>query len=587
MHSRWLINRTNPEYVRYLSQAASVSPVFAQVLINRGIRTAAELNDFLHPGITGLSDPFELPSMKPAVERVKTAFRRKERILVHGDYDTDGLTATAILMEALKHIGLDVHYFIPNRMLHGYGFHNHAVDLAKNLGVKLIITVDCGITSLEAVTYAKQAGIDVIITDHHEPVVQGMREGGSGIGSNSTNPQPLSPIPLYVLPDALAVVNPKLGTHDSKLANLSGAGVAFKFAEALADEEGLPYSRDDVVLLFDLAALGTLADVVPLTGENRIMLREGLKLIHSGLRPGIRALREVAGLNGKETKAGRLSYTLVPRINAAGRIADAQDVVKLLLSGSEEESFRLSSWLDSLNARRQRIEGEVYEEALAKLREKDNGPAIVLAGEGWHQGVLGIVAARIAEEFYRPAFVFSIENGTAKGSARSIPSFDICKGLSEGADLLLSFGGHKQAAGIKLRAEYLSAFEKTMSRIVSRTPSGQPVLEIDAGIGLSEVTCGLVQEFSLLEPCGCGNPEPLVGSKELEVVSPRIVGDRHLKMKLKKASLSLDAIGFAMGGDLEELQGSALVDAVFTPAINEWNGGRYLQLILKAIRPSA
>ena len=478
MHSRWLINKTNPEYVKYLSHAASISPVFAQVLINRGLKTVADINDFLYPSITDFSDPFELPSMKTAVERVKLALHRHERILVHGDYDTDGLTATAIMLQALGGIGLDTRYFIPNRMLHGYGFNNPAVDMAKKLGVKLIITVDCGINSFETVSCAKMAGIDVIITDHHEPTLneeqamsneqRAMSKGEEG--PSITNHKSQITNHHFKVPDAVAVVNPKLETHNSKLSNLSGAGVAFKFAEALAMEGGLPYSRDNVIALLDLAALGTMADVVPLTGENRIIVKEGLKLIQAGSRPGIRALKEVSGLNGKETRAGRLSYTLVPRINAAGRIADSQDVVKLLLTESEEESLKLSLWLDNLNRKRQEIEGEVYQEAMEKLREADMASAIVLAGEGWHQGVLGIVASRIAEEFYRPAFIFSLENGIAKGSARSIPSFDICRGLAESRDLLLSFGGHKQAAGIKLKAEDLPAFEKAISGIVKGLP---------------------------------------------------------------------------------------------------------------------
>jgi len=588
MHSRWLINRTNPEYIQYLSKTASISPVLAQVLINRGLKTVSDINAFLHPGITSLSDPFDLPSMKAAVARIRTALERQEGILVHGDYDADGLTATAIMLQVLRGIGLEAFYFIPNRMLHGYGFHAPAVDIAKKLGARLIITVDCGIASFEAVSYANKSGIDVIITDHHEPVVKGIREWGLGIG-NSTNPQPLTPNPLYVLPDAVAVINPKLKSPESRLSSLSGAGVALKFAQALAMEEGVPFSDDDVLQLYDLAALGTLADVVPLTGENRVILKEGLKSVHDGPRPGIRALKEVSGLNGKEMKSGRLSFTLVPRINAAGRIGDAQDVVKLLLSEKEEEVLELSSWLDRLNRERQQIEAEVFQEALEKLRGADIPSAIVLAGEGWHQGVLGIVASKLAEEFYRPAFIFSIENGIAKGSARSIPSFDICRGLTDTGGLLLSFGGHKQAAGIKLKAEDLQAFEKSIAGIVDATlePSDlQPVLEIDATIRLSEITHELVQEFSLLEPFGFGNPEPLTGEKNLEVVSPRIVGDRHLKMRLKKEHTSLDAIGFNMGGLLQELQG-APVDAVFTPAVNDWNGGRYLQLILKAVRPSA
>jgi single-stranded-DNA-specific exonuclease len=586
MHSRWLINRTNPEFVRYLSHAASISPVFAQVLINRGLKTTADINDFLYPSITGFSDPFKLPSMKAAVARVKLALHRHERILVHGDYDTDGLTATAIMLQALRCIGLEAFYFIPNRMLHGYGFNNPAVDMAKKLGVKLIITVDCGINSFESVSCADKAGIDVIITDHHEPTLSDEQRAMS----NEQEAKSITHYPFKV-PGAIAVINPKLEAHNSKLSNLSGAGVAFKFAEALAMEGGLPYSRDDVIPLLDLAALGTMADVVPLTGENRLIVKEGLKFINAGSRPGIRALKEVSGLNGKETRAGRLSYTLVPRINAAGRIADSQDVVELLISESEEESLKLSLWLDNLNRKRQEIEGEVYQEAFERLREADMAPAIVLAGEGWHQGVLGIVASRIAEEFYRPAFIFSLENGIAKGSARSIPSFDIVKGLAESRDFLLSFGGHKQAAGIKLKAEDLPAFAHAISGIVKgclNESELQRVLEIDANIRLSEVTHELVDEFSLLEPFGLENPEPLTGAKGLEVVSPRIVGNKHLKMRLKKESISLDAIGFDMGGLLEELsrKPSGLAEAVFTPAINDWNNSRCLQLVVKAIRSS-
>ena len=585
MHSRWVINRTNPEYVQYLSRTASISPVFAQVMINRGMKTAADIKDFLYSGVTSLADPFELPGMHDAVERVKIALQRQERIFIHGDYDTDGLTATAIMLQVLRSNGLDACYFIPNRILHGYGFHSSAVDMARKLGAALIITVDCGITSLEAVSYAKASGIDIIITDHHEPLLRHRPEAGSRSADVTA-----SDTSDFLVPDATAVINPKLEMHNTKLSALSGAGVAFKFAQALALEGDLSCTGDDVLPLLDLAALGTMADVVPLTGENRIIVKEGLKIIRDGSRPGIRALKEVSGLDGKEVRAGRLSFTLVPRINAAGRIADAQDVVKLLLTESEEEALDLSSWLDRMNTERQKIEEDVCREALEMLRGTDTDSVIVVSGEGWHQGVLGIVASRVADAYYRPAFVFSVEDGIAKGSARSIPAFDICTGLSQTSDLLLAFGGHKQAAGAKLKAENLPAFEKMIRKIFQESSdlsALHPVLEIDADISLSEVTYGLAQELGLLEPFGFGNPAPLIGSKALEVVSPKIVGDKHLKMRLKGGDLSLDAIGFAMGAFLEEHRDTRVIDAVFSPEVNEWNGGSYLQLILKAIRPSA
>ncbi|MEK7333681.1 MAG: DHH family phosphoesterase, partial [Nitrospirota bacterium] len=469
MHRKWLVSRTNPEYIRYISKAVSISPALSQILINRGLKTPQEINDFLKPGISGLSDPFELPGIKTAVERIKHALDINERILVHGDYDADGLTATAIMVHALRMHGLDVHYFIPNRIAHGYGFNPAAVKIAKELGATLIITVDCGITSFEAAAYAKAEGIDVIITDHHEPVKSRIQDTGYRMQDKKEHASCIVHHASFELPDTVAVINPKLATCNLQLASLSGAGVAFKIAQALcsaSEQWTVPAHRhyqqtptlctDTVNCLLDLAAIGTMADVVPLTGENRIIVREGLKLIHEGRRLGIKALKSIAGLDGRQIRAELLSFTIIPRINAAGRLADSQDVVRLLLSDKEEEALELSSWLDRLNSERQKLDEEVYQEALSRLAAKEHDSVIVLSGEGWHLGVVGIVASRLAEKFYCPAFIFSEENGIAKGSARSIPSFDLCKGLSEcnrlgrpagAGELLLSFGGHKQAAG--------------------------------------------------------------------------------------------------------------------------------------------
>ncbi|TAL24512.1 MAG: single-stranded-DNA-specific exonuclease RecJ [Nitrospirae bacterium] len=571
MNRRWRVSRTNPEYIRYISKTASVSPVLAQILINRGLKTQQEINDFLNPDISGLSDPFELPGVKDAIERIKYALDINERVLVHGDYDADGLTATAIMVQALKMHGLDVHYFIPNRIAHGYGFNPPAVKTAKELGATLIITVDCGITSFEAAAAAKAEGIDVIITDHHEPVKAATRD-----------PQSPIPNPSFLVPDAVAVINPKLSALSSQLSALSGAGIAFKIAQALSAIDATRCTPCD---LLDLAAIGTMADVVPLTGENRIIVKEGMRLIQEGRRLGIKALKNTAGLNGRQLRAGLLSFTIIPRINAAGRLADSQDVVRLLLSDEEEEALELSSWLDRLNSERQKLDEEVYQEAVSKLDATGSDSVIVLSGEGWHQGVVGIVASRLAEEFCRPAFIFSIENGIAKGSARSIPSFDLCRGLSECKHLLLSFGGHKQAAGVKLKAENISEFEKAMQAVIKSSLSDDDfisLLEIDADITLAEANHNLIKELSMLEPLGFGNEEPFLGSKRLDVINPRIVGNNHLKMKLKQGSQIIDAIGFDMG----KPNPPDIIDAVFTLNINEYNGNSYLQLNLKAFRPS-
>ena len=579
MHRRWLVNRTNTEYLSYLSKAASISPVFAQILINRGIRTVSAVQAFLHPSFTALSDPFDLQGMKEAIERITVARHLGEKVLVHGDYDADGLTATAIMVSALRTAGLDAGYFIPHRMLHGYGFHAAGVEAAEKAGARLILTVDCGISSFEAADRARDLGIDVIITDHHEPVVNGQRAGYA-----AKDP------PDFMVPNAVAVINPKLSPHVSNLTVLSGAGLAFKLAQAMAADKNLKFSPDDLPPLLDLAALGTVADVVPLVGDNRIMVRDAMPHIQGGSRRGLQALKQAAGLDGRQIKAGLLSYTLVPRINAAGRIAEAHDVVRLLLSEEEDEAYELAAWLERMNGERQRVEETVYQGALERVKQSDTDAVIVLAHETWHQGVLGIVASKMVEAFHLPAFIFSVEDGIAKGSARSIPVFDICKGLEQCGDLLLSFGGHKQAAGVKLRAGDLPAFAQRMKEIFLRDTAGEAtehLIEIHAAVTLADVKSSLMREMEMLEPFGHGNPEPLLGAKNLALIGPKVVGSRHLKLKVKNGPLSLDAIGFDMGSLIDDLVPSVPYDAAFTPAYNEWNGNRYLQLVLRGLRPSA
>jgi len=558
---RWFVQRTNPDYIKYLSRTASVSAAFAQILVNRGINTPGDIKAFLDPALERLSDPLELSGMKEAVETVRNAISAGRKIVVHGDYDADGLTGTAVMVTALRRLGAEVYHFIPERMVHGYGFNPPGVEYAKKVGAGLIITVDCGISSMEAVQTAASAGIGVVVTDHHEP-------GRDAAGAP-------------VLPQARAVVNPKLCSE--KNIPLSGSAVAFKLASALLGPEA---SSD----LLDLAALGTIADVIPLIDESRVIVRHGLRLINEGLRPGIKALKEVAGLNGREASAGRLAFTVIPRLNASGRIDNPREVIKLLLSGDHAESAAIAGRLHELNLKRQAIEEEIYQEAVSVLKDKGYDRAIVLASEGWHEGVVGIVAARLAEAFYRPAFVFNIKDGVAKGSARSIPPFDLYSGISRCRDLLLSFGGHKQAAGLKLSIEDLGRFEEAMNRIVAETLTEEdlvPTLTIDAAVDLQEVNFGLVREISLLEPLGCGNPEPVLGTKGLEVMGPRVVGNNHLKMRLKHRFCTLDAIGFSMGELIERIGPDGMVDAVYTPAVNEWENRKTLQLHLRAFRRSA
>ncbi|HMK55954.1 MAG TPA: single-stranded-DNA-specific exonuclease RecJ [Dissulfurispiraceae bacterium] len=563
--SRWLVTRTNREYVDYVARLSGLSSPLSQALINRGIKTAEQLDSFLNPRLTMLGDPFDLPGMRQAVRRVSEAVKSGETIFIHGDYDADGVTAAAILVNALERLGARPLYHIPARKS-GYGLGAEGIRKAREAGASLIITVDCGITSFDAISAAKSFGIDVIVTDHHEP----SRNGG--------------PDHAVMLPDAFAIINPKLASAGASYADLSGAGVAFRLAQALHDN-----NLDKVMDLIDLAAIGTAADIVPVTGDNRIILKEGLSLIQAGTRPAIKALKDVSGIAPGAMRASSMHFMLVPRINAAGRIADATDVVKFLLTESVHEAARLAEWLNGLNALRQEIGESVYDEAMGMMLkgDLDSAGAVVVAKEGWHRGVLGIVSARITDAFYRPSFVLSIEDGIAKGSARSIPSFDIHEGLSRCNGMLHAFGGHKQAAGLTLAASDIDAFRSVISRIVLNVVTLEdmtPLLRIDAPLTLSDVTADFVQEITRLEPFGCGNEEPLFGAKGLEVSQSRVVGNNHLKLYLKQNGKGIEGIGFGLGDMIEAARPGTLVDAAFVPVMNEWEGGRSLQLNLKSIR---
>ncbi|MFO0752599.1 MAG: DHH family phosphoesterase [Thermodesulfovibrionales bacterium] len=575
---KWLVNRTNTDYVEYIARTASLSPVFAQILINRGIKSPGQLDAFLNPSLARLSDPFDLPSLSTALERIRRALKNGERILIHGDYDADGVTATAIMVEGLRERGGDVHYFIPDRLAHGYGFGAAGIERAKAVGAGLLITVDCGITSFDAVSSARFLGIDVIVTDHHEPV-------RSGEGALSAGQEGGADAARFLLPDAAAVVNPKAFPEAAHLSGLSGAGVAFKIMQGLSGDDPALVHR-----FLDLAALGTAADVVPAVGDNRIILKEGIKLIQSGQRAGIRALKSAAGIRSDSFKTSLLYYLLIPRINAAGRIADATDVVRLLTTQSDSEAEALAEWLNGLNMKRQEIEETVHNEALGMLGKMEIGDgAIVLASEGWHLGVVGIVASKIAEKYYRPAIVLSVQEGVAKGSGRSIPPFDMHSGLSCCRDVLQRFGGHKQAAGVGLTAENIPELRRRLSSLMLQELNADdliPVLNIDAAVMMSEVSIALIDELARLEPFGYGNEEPVLGARNLEVLQPRIVGNNHLKMHVRQNGRRVDSIGFTFGGLLQHLEENRFIDAAFLPVINEWDGGRYLQLNLRAIRPA-
>lgn len=562
MNHKWVVSRTNPEFLDHLSREASISRVFAQVLVNRGFKDAASIKDFLNPSMESLHDPFLMPDMDRAVLRLKTAHEKNETVLVHGDYDADGITSTALLVSVLRKIGIKTFYHIPNRMTEGYGFGDKGIEKALECGAGLIITADCGISSAKEVAVANSKGIDVIVTDHHEPPEE--------------------------LPDAVAVVNPKRKDSEYPFKYLAGVGVVYKLAQALITKCQMSNIECQIEKLLDLVALGTIADSVALIGENRTFAAYGLEEIRrEHCRPGLAALKEVAGVES-DIQSWRLSYTLIPRINAAGRLDDASEVVELLLTEEQSKAEEIAQHLDEQNMERKKIEASVLESALKMIDSENPGSAIVLWSDEWHPGVIGIVASRLVGMFYRPVFLFSVKGSVAKGSARSIPPLNLYEAIVEGSDLLIAFGGHHQAAGLKILAKNLLAFREKMNGQVEKRLSPDemlPVIAIDAALRFSDINFSIVRELDLLEPFGESNREPVFATKDIEIVNHRIVGKNHLKMRLRQNRKDMDAIGFNQGDMIEEIESASSLDVAFVPGINEWNGMKNLQLNVKAIRP--
>ncbi len=562
IHSNWLVSRTNPEFLEHLAGRMSISPVIAQVLVNRGMKDNDAIQEFLYPSLDDLHDPFLMPDMDRAVERLKAAMEKDETVLIHGDYDAAGITSVALLVDTLKKYGLKTHYHIPNRIREGYGLSDKGIEKAGAVGAALIITADCGITSADEVAKARSMGIDVIVTDHHEPPEK--------------------------LPDAAAVVDPHRADSLYPFKYLAGVGVVYKLIQALVQDTG----RDDIHPedLLDLAALGTIADSVPLLGENRIIVSQGLQMINDSLcRTGVNALKESAGVNGG-SRAGSLSYSLIPRINAAGRLDDAGEVVELFLSHDKAKAKGIAGLLEEQNRKRQRIERDVLKQALDMIDPDRLEGAIVLSSPDWHPGVIGIVASRLVDRFYRPVFLFSEKDSVAKGSARGIPPFHLYNAIAECEDLLIGFGGHRQAAGLSISTDNLPAFQERINTIVARSLSAEdmvPVLEIDAAVNFTELNFNLVKELSILEPFGNANRQPVFGARDTSIVNWRIVGNNHLKMQLRQSGLNMETIGFSMGRQMKDMSSAPSLDIAFVPSINEWNGVRNLQLTLKAVRPGS
>jgi single-stranded-DNA-specific exonuclease len=550
-----------------LANELKVSAVTARLLAMRGLTNADEASRFLNPSLDQLHDPLRLAGLECAADRLMTAIANRDRISVHGDYDVDGITSTVILRRALELLGADVTHFIPERLTDGYGLQPGTIDRLHAEGVRLIVSVDCGIRGADAARRARDLGVDLIITDHHEPDTE--------------------------LPDCCAVVNPK--RHDCTYPdkNLAGVGVALKLVQALCHRAGKSAWMPAFV---KIASIGTLADVVPLIGENRIIAKLGLQMLTKGPhKVGLRALLEAAGLNGKTIDSYHIGFMVAPRINAAGRMSTPDIATRLLLAADEtlgEEAKALAAQLEEENTRRRQEDQDILAKA-KKIVETDPDvgarSVLVVAGEGWHRGVIGIVASKLVDAFYRPAIVLSIDGDIAHGSCRSIPGFDMLACLESAAPLMKRFGGHKAAAGLQLDAARIKDFRQAVNAHADEIlgPDDlRPSLWLDGPLAFSDINDRVMSEFAAMAPFGPGNPRPRFHTGPVSIVDgPRLLKERHLKMSVKQNGRVLRAIQWNAAERNDRL--TAMKDGVeiaYTVEENEYQGTKYVELRLEDFR---
>jgi single-stranded-DNA-specific exonuclease len=568
MQKTWEIQTTNAEATARVVNLVDCHPATASVLVQRGLDSEKDIQAFLHPSLHHLRPPFGIAGMIEAVTRISNALRDTEKILIFGDYDVDGVTATTLLYQFLKAIGADVSCYIPHRVTEGYGLKaSHITDIAIPRGINVLLTVDCGVSSHEAVSLAKDNDIAVIITDHHD-------------------------IPRK-LPDALAVINPKRHDCHSGLENLSGVGLAFYLAVALRKhlrDHGFFQNREEPNLKksCDLVALGTVSDMVPLVHENRILTCAGIEILRSANRPGIKALADACGVDHHHIDAQDISFRFGPRINAAGRMDHAEIAARLLKTHLPEKAGQDADLLSKLNSQRQQEEESVLADILARL---DRDPSLarrncmVLAGPDWHEGVVGIVAARLTRLYFKPAILISVKKGMGKGSARSIPGIDIRSALTACAHMLHGFGGHPMAAGLQIPADQIEPFWDRLSQVIDQVASPQaftPKVTIDYTLELSDITTKLLDEVASLGPFGIQNSEPVFMANNVHVHASKVVGKGHRRMLLSssadKKNKGLWAIQF--NADPNSIHVNQFTKIAYCLQWNRWNGHKSIQLLV-------
>jgi single-stranded-DNA-specific exonuclease len=562
----WKIKDVSDELsVQRLTDSLNISPILARLLVLRDIKTFNQAKQFFRPSIDLLYDPFLLDQMESATTRVITALTENQKICIYGDYDVDGTCATALLYMFLKELDANVEFYIPRRLEEGYGLSNSAIDSVKEKGTKLMIAVDCGITAITETDYANQLGIDVIICDHHQPKEE--------------------------IPRAFAVLDPLKPGCNYPFKYLSGAGVAFKLAQGLCERIG---KRGLPLKYLDLVALAGAADIVPLIDENRILVNEGLNQINLNPRPGIEALIEMSRLQTGHLTSGQIVFTIAPRINAVGRLGDAERAVNLLIANNKKDALKLAEVLETENYERRKIDVDTFEAAKELVDTQidlDEELAIVLHNENWHPGVIGIVASRLVEKYYRPSVLLTTIDGIAKGSARSINGFNIYEALQQCDDLLLHFGGHQAAAGLALELDKVDEFRARLNEVLKSSITSEDLSEeisIDSKIRFAEITPKFIRILDQFAPFGPGNLRPVFLSEGVQTAgTPRIVGNNHLVVGLKQTGTDkvFDSIGFNMGDHYEMIiQNHSQLDIVFSVDKTIRDNRIFPQLKLKDIK---
>ncbi len=561
MIKKWEFYNSDEKLVNEICEKYNLNKVIGKIIVNRHVVNDEDVRIFITPTRDDFHNPFLFKGMDIAVDRIIKAINNKEKILIYGDYDVDGITSTTVLKKYLMDRGISVDTYIPNRLHEGYGLNKKAIDTIKERNIDLIITVDCGISAIEEVDYAVRLGMDIIVTDHHE------------VGEK--------------LPNALAVIDAKRKDNTYPFRALAGVGVVFKLIQALSIK--LEIKPEEYLKYLDLVCVGTISDIVPLEGENRTIAKLGLMLIKVTRNLGLRELIKSSGY--KEIDSNTISFGVAPRINACGRMGHEEEALKLFLAEDLESATKITKELNEYNTLRQSTEKAIYEEAVQQIEKNhlDENNSIVLGGKGWHHGVIGIVSSKVTDKYYKPSILLSFEDNIAKGSGRSVPGFDLYEGLAKCEDLLEKYGGHSMAVGLTLKKENLENFKERFEQIAKEKNIKElvPIIYIDDELKLKDINMDLVKSISILEPFGEANKVPLFLIRNLKIDSIRALSEgRHLKLTLRDENFVINAIGFELGYLAEEYRIGDRIDVVGTLEINSFNGFSSIQINMKDIRKS-